>query len=213
MKIEIWSDFVCPFCYIGKKRLEKALKEFSHNEEIEVEYKSYQLDPEAKYVPGKSHYETFAQLKGISMDQVMALHEQIKQQAADEGLIYNFDDMKYANTLDAHRVAKYAEEHGKGEEIAERLFYAHFTESKLLSDQETLIKIASEVDLDPEEVRKALKSNSYVYEVQADIREAMQLGVRGVPFFVFNDKYGVSGAQPVEVFTQVLEKVYAEGKK
>ncbi|WP_010651837.1 DsbA family oxidoreductase [Oceanobacillus massiliensis] len=213
MKIEVWSDFVCPFCYIGKRRLEKAMEQFSHRDQVTVQFKSYQLDPTAKHIPGKDFYETFSELKGMPLDQVKAMNRQVAQQAAGVGLKYNFDDMKYANTFDAHRVAKYADEQGKGKEVTERFLHAHFTESQLLSDRETLVKLAEEVGLNPAEVDNVVNSDKYRNRVNEDIDVAHQIGVQGVPFFVFNEKYAVSGAQPVEVFSEVLEKVWEEEKE
>ncbi|MBR3118139.1 MULTISPECIES: DsbA family oxidoreductase [Oceanobacillus] len=213
MKIEVWSDFVCPFCYIGKRRLENAMEKFPHKEQVTLEYKSYQLDPTAEHIPGKNFYETFSELKGIPLEQVKTMNQQVGQQAATVGLNYNFDDMKYANTFDAHRVAKYAEEKGKGKEVTERFLHAYFTESELLSDYDTLIKLAAEVDLDKEEVEHVLQSDKYRNKVNEDIDVARQIGVQGVPFFVFNEKYAVSGAQPAEVFEEVLNKVWEEEKE
>jgi len=210
MKVEIWSDFVCPFCYIGKRRLEHAMDQFEHNDKIVVEFKSYQLDPNARHIPGKDFYETFSELKGMPLGQVKAMNQQVGEQAKQVGLEYHFDTMKYANTFDAHRVVKYAEEKGKGNELTERLLYAYFTESKLLSDYDTLISLAGEFDLDEAEVKEVLETSKYSKAVREDIVTAQQIGVQGVPFFVFNEKYAVSGAQPEEVFTQVLEKVWEE---
>ena len=182
MKIEIWSDFVCPFCYIGKRKLERALGKFPHKEQVVIEYKSYQLDPGAKYIPGKSFYETFSDLKGIPLEQTIKMNQQVAAHAKEAGLDFHFDTMKYANTFDAHRLAKFAEEKGKAEEMTERLFYAHFTESKLISDHETLIELAGEIGLDKVETREVLASDRYRDLVRKDINEAYQLGVRGVPF-------------------------------
>lgn len=213
LKIEVWSDFVCPFCYIGKRHLEHALEKFPHRDSVTIEYKSFQLDPNARHIPGKSFYETFSELKGMPLNQVIAMNKQVGEQAKKVGLTYRFDTMQYANTLDAHRVAKYAETAGKGKEITERFLFAYFTESKLISDHETLADLAEEVGLDREEVLNVLKSNKYMREVREDIEVARQIGVRGVPFFVFNEKYAVSGAQPEEVFVQALEKVWEEEKE
>lgn len=213
MKIEVWSDFVCPFCYIGKRRLEHALENFDNKDKVVVEYKSYQLDPNAKHIPGKDFYETFSELKGIPLEQVKTMNHQVGEQAKAVGLTYHFDTMKYANTFDAHRVAKFAEEKGKAKEITERFLHAYFTESKLMSDFETLISLAGEVGLDEEEVRDVLESNRYAKAVREDINVAHQIGVQGVPFFVFNEKYAVSGAQPEEVFTQVLNQVWEEERE
>lgn len=210
MKVEIWSDFICPFCYIGKRRFEQALEKFSHCDQVEVKFKSYQLDPDAKYIPGKNFAETFSELKGMPLEQVYAMNKQVADQAKEVGLTYHFDTMKYSNTFDAHRMVKLAATKGKEQELAERLFQAYFTKSELLSDKNTLIQIAEEIGLDKEDVENVLDSCKYRNKVNEDIDLAKQLGVQGVPFFVFNEKYAVSGAQPEETFTQVLEKVWEE---
>ncbi len=186
------------------------MEQFPHRENVTVEYKSYQLDPSAKHIPGKDFYETFSQLKGMPLEQVKVMNQQVGQQAASVGLTYNFDDMKYANTFDAHRVAKYADEQGKGKEITERFLYAYFTESELMSDPDTLIRLAGEVGLDTKEVEEVVHSDKYKNRVNEDIDVAKQIGVQGVPFFVFNEKYAISGAQPEEVFLEVFEKVWKE---
>ena len=213
MKIEVWSDFVCPFCYIGKRRLETALEAFPNNESVTVEYKSYQLDPTARHIPGKDFYETFSELKGMPIGQVKTMNQQVGEQAKTVGLDYRFDTMQYANTFDAHRVAQFAIKNGKGNEITERFLHAFFTESELLSNHDTLVKLAVQVGLDEDEVKKLLQSEKYSQQVNEDIDVARQIGVQGVPFFVFNEKYAVSGAQTSEVFTGVLEKVWEEEAK
>ncbi|MFS0749083.1 DsbA family oxidoreductase [Oceanobacillus sp. 1P07AA] len=213
MKIEVWSDFVCPFCYIGKRRLEKALDKFEQSDKVTIEYKSYQLDPSAEHIPGKSFYDTFSELKGMPLDQVQNMNRQVKEQASEVGLDYNFDDMKYSNTFDAHRVAKLAAKQGKEKQITERFLYAYFTDSELLSDHQTLISLAEEVGLKSSEVREVLNTEKFTNRVNEDIDTARQIGVKGVPFFVFNEKYAVSGAQPEEVFHEVLTKVWQEEKE
>lgn len=210
MKIEIWSDFVCPFCYIGKRRLEIALEKFPHKDDITLEYKSYELDPNAEVNPGQNMHEYLATKKGISVDQAKKMNESVGQQAEEVGLTYNFDMMQHTNTFDAHRVAKYASEHDKGKEMTERLLSAYFTESKLISDQETLIELAEEVGLDVDEVTALLKVDDYAIHVRGDEEQARQIGVQGVPFFVFNEKYAVSGAQSPDTFTDVLKQVWEE---
>lgn len=213
MRIEVWSDFVCPFCYIGKRRLEQALERFEYGQEVQVEYRSYQLDPNAKYQSEKSFYETFAELKKMSVEQAKQLNQQVAEQAKTVGLTYHFDTMKYTHTLDAHRLTQLAREQGKEKEWVERVFYAYFTESKLISDQETLMELAREVDLDEATVEKVLQSDQYHQEVQHDQQTAAQIGVQGVPFFVLNEKYALSGAQPVDLFLQTLKKVWEEEKE
>lgn len=213
MKIEIWSDFACPFCYIGKRNLEKALEGFPHHKSVTIEYKSYQLDPTFEHIPGKSYYETISELKGIPLDEVKEMNEQVSAQAKAVGLDYRFDSMQYANTFDAHRLFHYAEEKGKGEAMIERLLHAYFTDSELLSDIDTLVKLAAEVGLNRQETGKLLQSKKYTQKVKEDIAVAREMGVQGVPFFVFNEKYALSGAQPSEVFTQALAKVWEEEEK
>lgn len=213
MKIEVWSDFVCPFCYIGKRKLEHALEEFPQKDNVNVQYRSYQLDPDAQHDPDLDFYQTFSKLKGMPVEKAKKMNEQVGKQAEEVGLTYHFDTMKYPNTFDAHRVAKYAQKQGKGNEITERFLYAHFTESKLLSDYETLAALAAEFGLDQDEVMEVLESQKHAKDVREDIETARQIGVQGVPFFVFNEKYAVSGAQPKEVFTEVLEKVWGEEKE
>lgn len=210
MKIEVWSDFVCPFCYMGKRRLENALKEFPHKDNVTLEYKSYELDPNAEENPGLNMHEYLAEKKGMPAEQAKQMNESVGQQAAELGLTYNFDTMQHTNTFDAHRVAKYAAEQGKGEEITERLLHAYFTESKLISDHATLIAIAEEVGLNPDKVTELLKVDDYALHVRGDEEQARQIGVQGVPFFVFNEKYAVSGAQPEEAFREVMDTVWKE---
>lgn len=210
MRIDVWSDFVCPFCYIGKTILDDALKELPEQENVEVHYRSYQLDPDAKYDPEKSFTETFSELKQIPVEQVKQLNAQIAARAKEVGLNYNFADLKYTSTFDSHRLLQYAKTEGKEEELTERLFYAYFTESRLLSDHDTLLELAEEVGLDRDKVKQVLSSDQFKEEVLSDIGLAYQIGVRGVPYFVFNNKYAVSGAQPKEVFVEVLQKVLAE---
>lgn len=213
MKIEVWSDFVCPFCYIGKRRMESALEDFPHKDKISVAYKSYELDPNADENPGVNMHELLAKKFGMSVEEAKKKNMDVAKQAAAVGLTYNFDDMKSTNTFDAHRVAQYATKHGKGKEITERLLHAYFTESKLISDHETLVALAKEVGMDADEVASLLHLNKYGNMVRDDEDQARQIGVQGVPFFVFNEKYAVSGAQPTEVFKEVLEKVWEEESK
>lgn len=210
MKIEIWSDFVCPFCYIGKRRLEKALSQFKHSDQVNIEYKSYQLDPNAEYVPGKSFYDAFAELKGITREQAVQMNQQVAEHAQLVGLSFHFDTMKYANTFDAHRIAKYAREQGKEKEFTEAVFHAYFTASQVISDSDMLVELAGQVGLDQSQVAQVLASDQYADQVRAEINKAYQLGVRGVPFFVLNDQYAISGAQSEDFFLQAIEKVWQE---
>lgn len=210
MKIEVWSDFVCPFCYVGKRILENALEKFEHSDDVEVTFKSYELDPTSVSDKSVHFEEELAKKKNMSLDNIKEMNESIILRAKEVGLDYNFDNMKQTNTLDAHRLMKYAETQGKGDAYTERVLKAHFEESEFIGSQETLVRLATEVGLDESDSRGVLESGKYLDEVRADQSEATQLGVQGVPFFVINRKYAVSGAQPEELFLQTLEKVWAE---
>ncbi|MCM3634942.1 DsbA family oxidoreductase [Paenibacillus camelliae] len=212
MKITIWSDFVCPFCYIGEAHLAKALESFEHAENVEIEYKSFLLSPDAEYVPGEAYYESFSNLKGIPVEQTKAMLQQVTDMAKASGVDINYDIAKFASTADAHHVFQYAKEQGKGNEFFDRLYAAHFAEGEVLSDPEAIVRLAEEVGLAGEKVRGIIAGKEYAEKVSKDIAESRQIGVQGVPFFVFNDKYAVSGAQPVPYFSQVLDTVWEEEK-
>ncbi|HEY8404185.1 MAG TPA: DsbA family oxidoreductase [Flavobacteriales bacterium] len=215
MKVEIWSDIMCPFCYIGKRHFEQALQQFADSNNLEIEWKSFQLDPSIPkpYTEGKSMYEYLAERKGFSLEQSKQLHANVTDMAARAGLKYDFDKAVVANSWDAHRVIQLAKSKGLGDEIEERFFRAYFTEGKDMADHATLITLAKEVGLDEARVKEVLASNEFEKEVRADIQRAQQIGVTGVPFFVFNDKYAVSGAQPSNVFLQTLQKSFEEWRK
>ncbi|MFK2824784.1 DsbA family oxidoreductase [Bacillus sp. B190/17] len=210
MKISVWSDFVCPFCYIGKRRLEEALNMFPHKDGVTIQFKSFELAPDAAKKTDKSIHEALAAKYGMSIAQAKAMNQNVGEQAALAGLTFNFDEMKPANTLDAHRLAKLAEEKGKEAEVTERLLQAYFTDSLLISDHLVLAEIAGKAGLNKEEVISFLATDRLTEEVRIDEEEARRIGVQGVPFFVFNDKYAISGAQPVEAFTAALQKVWEE---
>lgn len=213
MKVEIWSDVMCPFCYIGKRRFESALQQLGYNNEIEVEWKSFQLDPSIKNEPGKNINQYLAERKGISVQQAKEMNDHVTNMAAVEGLQYNFDKAVVANSFDAHRFSHLASKYGKGDAAEERLFKAYFTEGKNIADHATLVQLGTDIGLDSAEVKQVLESNTYANEVHNDIAEAEALGVRGVPFFVLDRKYAVSGAQSADAFRQALEKAWDEWKK
>lgn len=210
IKIEIWSDIMCPFCYIGKRRLEQALEIFPHKDYVSIEWRSFQLNPHLQNQPGKDIYTYVAELKGMSRERSVDIHRGLVQTAKDMGLDYRFDLAKIANSFDAHRILQLSKKHNLADKTEERLFQAYFTEGALISDPETLLRLASEAGLDPLEVRKVLESDLYADEVRADCNEADHLGATGVPFFVFNRRYAIAGAQPTEYFSRVLLKAYAE---
>ena len=210
MKIEVWSDFVCPFCYIGKRRLEIALNDFEHKEEVEVIFKSFELDPRSKKKFDESIHEIIAKKYGISVDQAKASNDQIAAQAREIGLNYNFDDIKPTNTFDAHRLSHYAKTEGKMNELSERILKAYFVETMDISNYEVLTKLAEEVGLNGAKALEVLETETYVAEVRKDEAEASKLNITGVPYFVFNNKYAVSGAQPIEVFLRTLKEIKNE---
>ena len=189
MEITIWSDFVCPFCYIAEEHLNQALSTFSEKDDVTIEYKSFQLDPVGTYQPELNYYETFAKLKGMPMDKVTQMMDSVKNMATEAGLTMNYDDAKYSNTLKAHRVFQYAKEEGRGND-----YFHRFYRALNLADVQAILN----------------DSQTNHQKVQDDIATAGSIGVQGVPFFVFNNKYAVSGAQPIEIFKNVLEQVAAE---
>lgn len=215
MKVEIWSDIMCPFCYIGKRHYEQAVKEFADANNLEVEWKSFQLDPSIPkpYTEGKNMYEYLAERKGFSVDQSKQMHANVVQMAAKAGLNYDFDKAVVANSWDAHRVIQLAKKQGLGDAIEERFFKAYFTEGKDMADHATLVQLGKEAGLEEARVKQVLESDEYSNEVRADIQRAQNVGVTGVPFFVFNDKYAVSGAQPSGVFLETLQKSFEEWRK
>ena len=210
MKIEVWSDYVCPFCYIGKKQLELALKQTGYEAAIEVEYKSYLLDPTTPVDATGSVYEELQKKYGMSLAEVKKMTSNVAARAKEVGLDYNFDNMKNANTVKAHRLAKWAETKGKGKEFTERVLRAYFLEGQAIGQSEVLLTLVEQLQLPMDEAQQILAGEQFTNEVQQDIYIAQQLGVRGVPFFVIDNKYGISGAQPKEVFEQAIEKAAQE---
>ncbi|WP_110113125.1 DsbA family oxidoreductase [Bacillus sp. CGMCC 1.16541] len=212
MKIEIWSDYACPFCYIGKRRLEEALSQFPHKEDVEVVFKAFELDPNAPRDTDLTIHELLAKKYGTSVEEAKKMSESVGAQATSVGLDFKFDTVVPTNTLDAHRLAKFSETKGKEKETTERLLRAYFTESKHIGDRETLADLAVEAGLNRNEVLDLLNSDAFTEEVRVDESEAQAIGVQGVPFFVVNRKYAISGAQPADVFAGALQKVWEEEK-
>lgn len=210
MKIEIWSDYVCPFCYIGKKQLEKAIQDMGYDGQVELIYKSYQLDPTTPVDSNVTVYESLAKKYGMSLEKAQEMTEGVTARAKEVGLNYDFSNLMEENTLKAHRLVKWAEQQGDVTALVESLLHSHFIEGKRIGQDEVLLTIAEQVGLQREEVAKVLVADTFKDEVEADIQEGQQLGVRGVPFFVLNRKYGISGAQPQQVFEETLRKVAEE---
>jgi predicted DsbA family dithiol-disulfide isomerase len=210
MKVEIWSDVMCPFCYIGKRRFENALQHFEHKDKIEIEWKSFQLNPDLETDPAINIDQYLADKKGWTLDYAKQLNDHVTQMAAEAGLTYNLDKAVVANSFNAHRFSHLAKKHGLGIAAEEQLFKAYFTDGKNIDDKDTLIDLGKQIGLDPAEIKQALETNAYAGEVKHDIAEAQHLGIQGVPFFVMNHKYAVSGAQAVPVFEETLQKAFGE---
>lgn len=211
MKIEVWSDYVCPFCYIGKRRLEMAIEQFPYQDQVEVEFKSFQLDPNTPKYTEQSIYEALAAKFGTSEAQVREMNKGMIAQAAEIGLTYNYDNMKPTNTFDAHRLAKFAKTVGKEKDLTENLLRGYFTESKNVGDLETLADIAEASGIDRAQALEILNDEkAFAVDVNNDQIIAQQFRITGVPFFIINQKYAISGAQPLETFANALEKVWEE---
>jgi predicted DsbA family dithiol-disulfide isomerase len=214
LKVEIWSDIMCPFCYIGKRHFEEAMKRFEHADKIEVEWHSFLLDPEiAKPSGGSNVYEYLAERKGITLEQSKTMHNNVVEMAKRAGLDYRFDITMVANTFDAHRLIQFAKTKGLADKAEEHLFRAYFTQGKDLSAPSALIAIAIEIGLNGDEAKAVINSYAFSDEVNSDIDEAARLGIRGVPFFVLNRKYGISGAQPPQTFIDALRESFDEANK
>lgn len=212
MTIEIWSDVVCPFCYIGKRKFEAALAQFEHKDQIQVIWKSFQLDPthDSKKVIS---LEEVLMAKGFSAERAKTLNEQATLIAEQVGLTYHLDQAKYVNTFNAHRFIHFAKQVGKQEEAEESLFAAYFTEGKNIDDTATLLELGQSMGLDTHQLSEALANDSFHEEVRTDIYEAQQLGISAVPFFVLNRKYGISGAQAPETFLKKIQVAFEEWSK
>lgn len=210
MKVEIWSDVMCPFCYIGKRKFETALEAFDNKNNIEVEWKSFQLNPALKTDPSKSTMQYLSETKGWSIEQTKSAMKNVINMAEGVGLHYDFDKAIVANSFDAHRFIQFAKTKGKGDAAEEALFKAYFTEGKNTADHSVLISIGTSIGLDPENVKSVLKGTAFSTEVYKDIAESQQIGVNGVPFFVFDRKYAVSGAQDPKIFLETLGRSWKE---
>ena len=210
MKIEIWSDVMCPFCYIGKRNFETALSQFADKDHIEVEWKSFQLDPDIPEVPNESYEQYLVKRKGLSLEQVQGMLANVTESAKQVCLEYNFDTSVMVNSRKAHQLIQFAKSKNLGDAAEERLFKAFFTEGKSIADIATLTQLGIEIGLDETEIQEAFTDDRYSHYATQDIQEARQIGVNGVPFFVVDRKYAISGAQPSVAFLETLEKSFAE---
>lgn len=210
MRIDIWSDVRCPFCYIGKHKFERALKRFNNKNEINVQWHSFELDPTLRTQPEWSDVEYLSKSKGMPIEQVKQMLETARKMGEEVGLALNFEKTVVANSFDAHRLMQLAKTKNLGAEMKEVLFKAHFEEGLNIDDKPTLKKIGKSIGLEDADVDRTLFTDEFAEKVEEDKLTAAQIGVRGVPFFVFNKKYAVSGAQPEEAFLEVLEKSWHE---
>ena len=210
MRIDIWSDYICPFCTVGERHLNLALENFEGRDDVEIVWRSFQLDPELPQESTGTALDYLVRVKGMSEEQVVSMNDGLAARAAEVGLEFNWRESHMVNTMDAHRLGQLARLDDKGVEWDELVKRGYFTEGKNIADPDQLRAFAEQVGLRREDVDSALADESaYSQEVAADIALARQIGVQGVPFFVFDGKLAVSGAQPVEVFTQALEQIAA----
>lgn len=208
MKIEIWSDLVCPFCYIGKTQLDRALEQFDHRDDVVIVRKSFQLMPELPEHTTSNIYEVLAEKYEISVDEARQMNVQVSERAKLEGLTFNLDQSVLANTARAHQLIHFAREHGKDAEVEAALFKAYFTDGKNINDLETLVALGNGVGLSGAQIREMYEAGTFARQVVEDQREAQQKGARGVPYLVFNNQFVVSGAQGTAAFLDALERAF-----
>jgi predicted DsbA family dithiol-disulfide isomerase len=209
MQVEIFSDVVCPWCYLGKRRFERALADFAHRDDVTVVHRSFQLDPSAPEGPGVPTVQMLSAKYGMSVEQAEQMQREMEQRAAADGLEYHLDGQLSGSTRDAHRLLQLAREQGRADELTEALFAAHFTQRRSVFDRDTLLEIATEAGLDRAEAERVLAGEDYAADVDRDLDDARALGITGVPFFVLDRRFGVSGAQPIEVMSQALERAWS----
>jgi len=212
MRIEIWSDVVCPWCYVGKRRFERALAAFPHRDQVQVVHRSFQLDPSKPKGATQPRGEVLRRKYGWSEAQVTAREAEMRDTAAGEGLDFKLGNSLSGNTADAHQLIHLGLARGIQDAVVERLYRAYFSEGRSLFDHDSLVALATEAGLDPDEARAVLAEDRYAHAVAADGQEAHALGATGVPFFVIANRYGISGAQPTSVFAEVLARAWSETK-
>jgi predicted DsbA family dithiol-disulfide isomerase len=210
MKVEIWSDLLCPFCYIGKRKFERALEHFAHREEVEVAWRSFELMPDAPRESARDMHDLLAAKLGGDRARAVAMNRYVTGEAAAVGLRYDLDRAHPTNSFDAHRLIHLAAAHGLQDAAEERLFAAHFTEARHIGRHDTLKELAAEIGLDEREVADVLAGDAYAAEVRAEEAEGRALGLTGVPFFVIDRTYAISGAQPSDLFLEALRRAWAE---
>ncbi len=209
MQVEIWSDVICPWCYIGKRRFEMALANFEHKESVKVIWRSFELDPKSPQQYPVTLEEMLSRKYNVSMQEAAAMNARVSGLAQEVGLNYQLSKARPGNTFDAHRLLHFATSRQLGDKATERIMQAYFSESLAIGDRAALAKLAAEFGIDESEVLAMLESDAYTSEVRADEASAVKYGISGVPFFVINEKVGISGAQPVETFAQALKQAAA----
>jgi predicted DsbA family dithiol-disulfide isomerase len=212
VKVEIWSDVVCPWCYIGKRRFETALRAFDGRDDVELAWRSFQLNPEQPRGARTTHDEYLAAKLRTTKEQVHQLNARVVALAAAEGLHYDFDRYQVINTFDAHRVGHLGKALGLEDQVQERFLAAQLEQGEVLDDPDTLARLGEEIGIPAADTRRVLETDAYAAEVQADIDEAHAIGINGVPFFVIDRRYGISGAQPAELFLQALTQAREDAK-
>jgi len=212
MKVEIWSDIACPFCYIGKRRFESALSKFEHRNQVEIKWRSFELNADLPRRKTTTTLEFLTAHKGISADQAKALFKQVTATAAKDGLKFNFDKGLHGNTFDGHRLVHFATENGCGDAMKERLFSGYFERGESVANIDTLISMASDVGLDAEKTRAILESDQFGDAVRADEARARTLGIHGVPFFLINEKHQMNGIQPPESILRILNNAWSSAE-
>jgi predicted DsbA family dithiol-disulfide isomerase len=205
MDVEIWSDIACPWCYIGKRRFERALAGFEHADDVNVRWRSFELDPDAPHEREGDRASRIARKYGLGLDQVREMERELLSQAAGEGLDFRLDVQRSGTTFDGHRLVHLANEHGLGDQMKERLLQAYFSEGELISDHGSLLALGIEVGLPDEEVRELLAGDRFAEEVRDDERTAVELGITAVPTFVVDRARGISGAQSPELLLKLLQ--------
>ena len=210
VEVEIWADVVCPWCYLGKRRFERALDSFPHRDKVQVVYRSFELDPAAPRGVTRPTVQVLAEKYRMSPAQAEVAQRQMAQRAAGDGLTFRMANLRSGNTRDAHRLLQLAKASGRQDEMMERLQRAHFTEQDSIFDDESLTRLAVEAGLDRDAVASVLASDQYSDHVETDEAMARALGATGVPLFVVDRRYGISGAQPAETITEVLERAWRE---
>ena len=210
MKLEIWSDIACPWCYVGKRRLETALATFPHRDALDITWRSFELDPNAPARHDTPHAELLATKYRMPVTQAQGMLESMTATGVAEGIEFRFDRTISGNTFDAHRLIHFAATKGLRAPMVDRLFAAYFTDGEAMGDHEALVRIAAGLGLDPDEVRAMLESDAHAADVRGDEMLAQQYGISGVPFFAIDGRYGVSGAQPATVLAEALQQAWSE---